>query len=231
MHTTYLTFLWCHSAGQVSKPSMQLAPRPNSGWSTAGAAGAKVPSGTMTLGLRRFALEQPSPSHSDLTGKARIFLDSGRVEDYAQILPLGICWGVTTNPTILQRSNVPCTCKAIKDLAAAAFSFGAQEFMAQTWGGDIGTLVEHGLQIASIDPRVVVKVPVTAAGLEAATLLRAQGMRQHVAVLDCILECTPLEPSVRVAGVRICTTAVYSSHQVVSSIAVGAEYAGMLFRK
>ena len=96
---------------------------------------------------------------------------------------------------------MPCTLKAIRDLAAAAFSFGAQEFMAQTWGGDdVGVLLDHGLQLASIDPRLVVKVPVTAAGLEAATLLRAQ-------------------------GVRICTTAIYSSHQVVTSVSVGSEYA------
>jgi len=155
----------------------------------------------MSLNLRKFALEQPAPKQADLVGQSRIFLDSGRVEDYANLLPLGMIWGVTTNPTILERAGVPCTTKAIRDLAAAAFSFGAQEFMAQTWGGDdVGVLLEHGLQLASIDPRLVVKVPVTAPGLEAATLLRAQ-------------------------GVRICTTAVYSSHQIVSSVAVGAEYA------
>jgi len=182
-----------------AQPLMQLAPRPNSGWSKVEDR-ASPATGAMTLDVRRFALDHPAPSHSDLTGNARIFLDSGRIEDYARYLPLGMVWGVTTNPIILERAGHPCTYQSIKDLAMAAFSLGANEFMAQAWGGDVGSLVEHGLQIASIDPRVVVKVPVTAAGLEAATVLRAQ-------------------------GVRICTTAVYASHQVVSSVAVAAEYA------
>ena len=181
---------------------MQLAPRPNSGWSKAAAAASTSSVASLTLDVRRFALNHPTPSNDELTGDVRIFLDSGRVEDYAEFLPLGMVWGVTTNPTILERAGQPCTYQSIKDLAAKAFSWGAKEFMAQAWGGDVGTMVEHGLQIASIDPRVVVKVPVTAAGLEAATFLRAQ-------------------------GVRICTTAVYAPHQVVSSVAVAAEYAGI----
>lgn len=181
---------------------MQLAPRPNSGWSKASDAAGASSVASLTLDVRRFALNHPTPSNDELTGDVRMFLDSGRVEDYAQFLPLGMVWGVTTNPTILERAGQPCTYQSIKDLAAKAFSWGAKEFMAQAWGGDVGTMVEHGLQIASIDPRIVVKVPVTAAGLEAATLLRAQ-------------------------GVRICTTAVYAPHQVVSSVAVAAEYAGI----
>ena len=183
---------------------MQLAPRPKTGWTQNERKKEEgMSAGPMTLGLRRFNLEQPAPSGTDLTGESRIFLDSGKVEDYAELLPLGTIWGVTTNPTILSRAGVPCTIGAIKDLTAAAFSLGASEFMVQTWGGpDVGALFERGLQIASIDPRVVVKVPLTAAGLEAATLLQAQ-------------------------GVRICLTAVYSSHQVVSSVAVGAEYVGV----
>jgi len=155
----------------------------------------------MNLGLRRFLQNNPAPSPKDLAGKSRIFLDSGKTEDYVKFLPLGIIYGITTNPTILERSGVPCTIAAIKDLALSAFSLGAQEFMAQTWGGDdVDILVKHGIEIASLDPRMVIKVPVTAAGLKAATLLRRQ-------------------------DVRICTTAIYASHQAVSSVAVGAEYA------
>ena len=43
----------------------------------------------MTLGLRRFALENKTPSGDELAGQSRIFLDSGLVEDYARLLPLG----------------------------------------------------------------------------------------------------------------------------------------------
>jgi transaldolase len=181
----------------LNRPAYRIG---STGWTQNPGETPSKSAGPMTLGLRRFALEESAPKGPDLTGQSRIFLDSGKVEDYASMLPLGMIWGVTTNPTILSRAGVPCTVAAIRDLAAAAFSFGAQEFMAQTWGGpDVGALLDHGLKLAAIDPRVVVKVPATAAGLEAATLLRSQ-------------------------GVRICLTAIYSSHQAVSGVAVGAEY-------
>mmetsp|Transcript_34968 Transcript_34968/g.29480 ORF Transcript_34968/g.29480 Transcript_34968/m.29480 type:complete len:156 (+) Transcript_34968:1-468(+) len=62
------------------------------------------------------------------------------------------------------------------------------------------------MQVAHIDPRMVVKVPVTAAGLQAAARMRQQ-------------------------GVRICTTAIYAPHQIVSSVALGAEYAAPYLRR
>ena len=36
--------------------------------------------------VRRFALDHPAPSPDELTGDVRIFLDSGRVEDYARVI-------------------------------------------------------------------------------------------------------------------------------------------------
>mmetsp|Transcript_3144 Transcript_3144/g.7477 ORF Transcript_3144/g.7477 Transcript_3144/m.7477 type:complete len:171 (-) Transcript_3144:90-602(-) len=71
--------------------------------------------------------------------------------------------------------------------------------MCQAWGEGVGDLVERGRQLAAIDARVVVKVPLTAAGVQAAAVLTR-------------------------LGVRICTTACYAPHQVFTSIAAGAEY-------
>ena len=102
-------------------------------------------------------------------GSCRFFLDTADVNEYKSLLPLGIFHGVTTNPTILQRSGVPCTVSAIKGLCSTAFQLGADEFMCQAWGGSADNLYTTGLLLRAIDPeRVVVKLPITSSGVEAA---------------------------------------------------------------
>ena len=135
-------------------------------------------------------------------GSCRFFLDTADVNEYKSLLPLGIFHGVTTNPTILQRSGVPCTVSAIKGLCSTAFQLGADEFMCQAWGGSADRLFETGMQLREIDrEKVVVKVPVTAAGTEAAARLMKQP-----------------------GGTRICLTACYASTQALVAGSVGAEY-------
>jgi len=76
---------------------------------------------------------------------------------------------------------------------------GAQ-FQVQTWGESPKDMLANGLKISSIDPRVVVKVPITKAGLQAASLLCSN-------------------------DVRVTMTGVYTAHQALSAVAVAAEYA------
>ena len=42
-------------------------------------------------------------------GRGRLFLDSASVDAWRELLPTGLFYGVTTNPTILRRDGVPCT--------------------------------------------------------------------------------------------------------------------------
>ncbi|KAJ1488821.1 hypothetical protein T484DRAFT_3584002 [Baffinella frigidus] len=121
----------------------------------------------------QIALSQPAPRGAELQGSSRLFLDTADVAEYSVHLPLGIFYGVTSNPTLLERAGVECSVKALRELARAAFSLGAQEFMCQAWGEGVGDLVERGRQLAAIDARVVVKVPLTAAGVQVFTSIAA----------------------------------------------------------
>mmetsp|Transcript_23905 Transcript_23905/g.37424 ORF Transcript_23905/g.37424 Transcript_23905/m.37424 type:complete len:303 (-) Transcript_23905:146-1054(-) len=152
-----------------------------------------------TVFQRQIALPEPAPSRNQLQGKSRIFLDTADRKEWDELLPLGLFYGVTTNPVLLERADQPCTIDGLRDLAISAFGWGMQEFMCQSWGENVADLVRNGEQLASIDPRVIVKVPLTGNGIQAANILSRQ-------------------------GARICTTACYAPHQVVSSVAVGAEY-------
>ena len=57
-----------------------------------------------------------------------------------------------------------------------AWSLGAKELQLQVWGTSAAKMYSVGLDLAGIDNRIVVKLPITDAGVEAAALLKKQGV-------------------------------------------------------
>lgn len=142
----------------------------------------------------------PSAAEPTAAAGLRLFLDSADAAVWADWLPVGLFFGVTTNPTLLQRAGVRCTPTDLRDLAARAFDLGAAELQLQTWGGTADALAAAGLELAAIDARVVVKVPITRAGVTAGVRLVAE-------------------------GARVTLTGVYAAHQALIAAAAGADYA------
>jgi transaldolase len=134
------------------------------------------------------------------TSRIRLFLDTADTTQWQNWLPTGLFYGVTTNPLLLERSQVTCSVEKLKDLARQAFNLGAKEVQLQTWGTSVDALVKTGKLLAAISPHIVVKVPITRIGAEAASQLIAQ-------------------------GIRITLTGVYAVHQVLIAAALGADYA------
>jgi transaldolase len=129
----------------------------------------------------------------------RLFLDTADTAAWDMWLPTGLFHGITTNPTILAASGIPSTLSALNGVAIDAFSRGVAELQMQTFGRDADRLAETGRAIAALDPRIVVKVPITQDGVVAAHRLKAE-------------------------GIRVTLTAVYAAHQAVTAAAIGADY-------
>jgi len=143
-------------------------------------------------------LQSATVSHR---GSNRLFLDTADRAVWQELLPLGIFHGVTTNPTLLENADEPCTTKHLHTLAQVALSTpGCHEFMCQAWGGTAPEMYKIGMELSKPDrSRVVVKVPVTREGTKAAA---------------CLIQ----------SGVRVCLTACYNSHQAIVAAGLGAEY-------
>lgn len=129
----------------------------------------------------------------------RLFLDSAERTALQHWLPTGLFAGVTTNPTLLRRAGVACTVPALAELAREAVALGASEVHLQAWGTTAEALLACGKRLAAIDHRVCVKLPLTAAGLQAAHALIGE-------------------------SVRVTFTACFDASQVVPAIALGADY-------
>ncbi|KAL9183330.1 hypothetical protein ACHAXT_005117 [Thalassiosira profunda] len=66
------------------------------------------------------------------------------MSEWDELLPLGVFIGVTSNPTLLERANEPCTVANLHELAAKALS-ATEEFMCQTWGATPEEMYDHGV--------------------------------------------------------------------------------------
>jgi len=139
----------------------------------------------------------------------RLFLDTADPLHWRAWLSTGLFYGVTTNPLLLARSNQPCTIDHLHDLIAQVLQYPIQEVQVQTWGKTVEAMVKTGLELAtdsrngfgtSFYPEVVIKVPITQTGTQAAVQLLAQ-------------------------GVRVTLTAVYAAPQVAIAAALGVDYA------
>ena len=127
----------------------------------------------------------------------RLYLDTADRTAAEDLLATGLFAGVTTNPTILQRSGLGVA--AAGDVHRWATEAGAREVFFQVWGDDPGVLVERGHALRELGPEVVVKLVASRAGASACARLSA-------------------------AGVPTLLTAVYAPAQAVVAAAAGATY-------
>ena len=126
-----------------------------------------------------------------------LYVDSADRARAEPLLQSGCFRGLTTNPTLLRDAGVRRgDLGALVDWALAA---GAQVVFLQTWGSTVAELSDHAHELRDLDPRVVVKVPVTPAGVAVAAALEA-------------------------AGTPTLVTAVYSGSQVLPTLAARASY-------
>jgi TalC/MipB family fructose-6-phosphate aldolase len=127
----------------------------------------------------------------------RLYLDTADRAAAEDLLRTGLFAGLTTNPTILQRSGLGVAdAPEVYQWAVAA---GAREVFFQAWGEDAETLVERGERLRELGPEVVVKVPASRAGAAACARLAAHGAPTLL-------------------------TAVYAPGQVLVAAAAGATY-------
>jgi len=127
----------------------------------------------------------------------RLYLDTADREAAEDLLGTGLFTGLTTNPTILQRSGLGVG--DAPDIYEWAVAAGAREVFFQAWGEDTATLVERGEELRSLGDEVVVKVVASRAGSAACAQLSAR-------------------------DIPTLLTAVYAPGQAIVAAAAGATY-------
>jgi transaldolase len=106
----------------------------------------------------------------------RLFLDTANVDHIRQAAKLGVISGVTTNPTLISQEGRSDYKAIVQEIASIIDGPISVEALSE----ETGDIVKEARQLASWHPNVVVKIPVTPAGLEATSLLSRENIRVNL---------------------------------------------------
>jgi len=106
----------------------------------------------------------------------RIFLDTANVEEIASGVKMGVVSGVTTNPSLVSKEG----CTSYKELVQKICKITPGDVSVEVIEEDTRGMLTQARQIAKWADNVVVKVPSTAAGLEATSSLKKEGIRVNM---------------------------------------------------
>jgi transaldolase len=116
----------------------------------------------------------------------KFYADSADVDRVVQVLRSGLVSGVTSNPTILDRSD-----RGATDFASMYETYvaaGATEVFFQTWGSDTAEMLANARRITELGDRVVVKLTATLRGFAAASQLHRAGVPTLITAVNTVAQ-------------------------------------------
>lgn len=105
----------------------------------------------------------------------KFFIDTANVKEIREAASLGILDGVTTNPSLVAKEG-----KDFHHVLREIASIVQGPISAEVTAEDKDAMVAQGRELAKIHPNIVIKVPLTKAGLQACRVLRQDGTDVNV---------------------------------------------------
>ena len=106
----------------------------------------------------------------------KFFLDTANLKEIREGMEMGLCDGVTTNPSLVAKEggvdfkqHVAAICEIVKGPVSA-----------EVTSQDMEGMIREGLEYSKIAPNVVIKCPLTRDGLKATRHLADDGIRVNV---------------------------------------------------
>jgi len=106
----------------------------------------------------------------------RIFLDTANIEDIRHAAGLGVISGVTTNPTLVSREGAGDLKAAILEIC----SIVPGPISVEALSLDANSIKQEARELASWHKNVVVKIPISEAGLEAISVLSRENIKTNL---------------------------------------------------
>ena len=113
----------------------------------------------------------------------KFFLDTANIGEIKRINTLGLVDGVTTNPTLIAKENLP-----FKDVIVAICDEVDGPVSAEVIGLTYEEIVQEAREVASWASNIVVKIPMTEAGLQAVNTLSQEGIKTNVTLIFTVAQ-------------------------------------------
>lgn len=108
----------------------------------------------------------------------KLFIDTANVDDIREAYSLGVICGVTTNPSLIAREGRNFA-QVVKEIASIVDGPISAEVISE----DAPGMVAEAEELASIHPNIVIKIPMTAEGLKATSILAGKNIRTNVTLV------------------------------------------------
>jgi transaldolase len=105
----------------------------------------------------------------------QFFIDSADVGEIRKALALGLCDGVTTNPSLVAKTGRP-----FEDVLKEIVSLVPGPISAEVTATDAEGMLREARHYAKFGPQVVVKIPLIVEGLRAVKVLHDEGIKTNV---------------------------------------------------
>lgn len=108
----------------------------------------------------------------------KFFLDTAEIEEIKKAAAIGIIDGVTTNPSLIAKSG-----RKFEEVVREIASIVDGPISAEVTALDAPTMLEQAKPLIAIHENIVIKVPMTEAGIQACVELRKQGVKVNVTLV------------------------------------------------
>ena len=108
----------------------------------------------------------------------KFFIDTANLEQIRKAHELGVLDGVTTNPSLMAKENIRGTENCNRHYVEIC-NIVEGDVSAEVIATDFEGMVREGEVLAALHPRIVVKLPCTAAGIRAVKYFAAKDIRTN----------------------------------------------------
>jgi transaldolase len=105
----------------------------------------------------------------------KFFIDTANVNEIREAASLGVLDGVTTNPSLVAKEG-----KDFHSVLREIVSIVNGPISAEVTSTDKEEMLVQGRELAGIHPNIVIKVPLTMAGLQACKIFRTEDIKVNV---------------------------------------------------
>ncbi len=113
----------------------------------------------------------------------KFFLDTANIEEIKRINALGLVDGVTTNPTIIAREGRDFE-KVIKEICGLVEG----PVSAEVTAADAEGMIKEARELSQWAENIVVKIPMTEAGLKAVNIISKEGIKTNVTLVFSVAQ-------------------------------------------
>jgi transaldolase len=106
----------------------------------------------------------------------RIFLDTANIDEIRQAAKLGVLSGVTTNPSLVAKEKRQDMKAVIQEIASIVDG----PISAEVLSLEPEAMIQEAREVSSWSPNVAVKIPISASGLEAISVLSKEGIKTNL---------------------------------------------------